>query len=156
METLKASIERGDEPPVGRTAKQVTGFKGRSGRTFRAKLKIAPREDDEGKWRVDFDEEWATGEPPPPREGEAPAAAATEDWSRSAPTQWPPRPADRARAQRGTTRNTRPVRLTAYNRPTPSSPKDTSAFTRNPSSRSPAARGRRSRAVRTRPVHSSA
>jgi DNA topoisomerase-3 len=62
MESLKQSIERGEEPPTGRTAKAVTGFKGRSGRSFRAKLKIVPA--DEGKWRVDFDEEWATGEPP--------------------------------------------------------------------------------------------
>ncbi len=61
MESLKQSIERGEQPPSGRTAKQVTGFKGRSGRTFRAKLKLVPA--DEGKWRADFDEEWATGEP---------------------------------------------------------------------------------------------
>jgi DNA topoisomerase-3 len=47
----------------GRTEKQVTGFRGRSGRTFRAKLKL--HQDDEGKWRVDFDEDWATGAPPP-------------------------------------------------------------------------------------------
>ena len=86
----------------------------------------------------------------------APARPRPRTPSRSAPTQWPPRPADHPQAQRGTTRNTRPVRLTAYNRPTPSSPKDASAFTRNPSSRSPTARGRRSRAVRTRPVQSSA
>ncbi len=63
MESLKASIERGDDPSVGRTAKQVTGFRGRSGRNFRAKLKIEPRADAEGKWKVDFDEEWAK-EPP--------------------------------------------------------------------------------------------
>ncbi|CAN5802715.1 type IA DNA topoisomerase [soil metagenome] len=44
----------------GRTAKQVTGFRGRSGRTFRAKLKLEQGE--EGKWRVDFDEEWARGD----------------------------------------------------------------------------------------------
>jgi DNA topoisomerase-3 len=60
MESLRQSIERGDEPPSGRTAKPVTGFKGRSGRSFRAKLKIVPA--DEGKWRVEFDEEWASGE----------------------------------------------------------------------------------------------
>jgi DNA topoisomerase-3 len=46
----------------GRTEKQVTGFRGRSGRSFRAKLKL--HQDGEGKWRVDFDEEWATGAPP--------------------------------------------------------------------------------------------
>ena len=59
MASLKASLERGDDPPVGRTEKQVPGFRGRSGRTFRAKLKIEPREDEPGKWKVDFDEEWA-------------------------------------------------------------------------------------------------
>src|SRR4051812_2918433 len=58
MESLAASIKRGDASPSGRTAKQVTGFKGRSGRSFRAKLKIERA--DEGKWRVDFDEEWAS------------------------------------------------------------------------------------------------
>jgi DNA topoisomerase III len=35
----------------------VTGFKGRSGRSFRAKLELAQNE--EGKWRVEFDEAWA-------------------------------------------------------------------------------------------------
>jgi DNA topoisomerase-3 len=44
----------------GRTEKQVTGFHGRSGRSFRAKLKL--EQDGEGKWRVDFDEEWANGD----------------------------------------------------------------------------------------------
>ncbi|MBA3748375.1 MAG: DNA topoisomerase 3 [Solirubrobacterales bacterium] len=42
---------------TGRTAKQVTGFKGRSGRSFRAKLALEQSE--EGKWRVEFDEPWA-------------------------------------------------------------------------------------------------
>jgi DNA topoisomerase III len=45
----------------GRTEKPVTGFRGRSGRTFRAKLKL--HQNEEGKWRVDFDEDWATGRP---------------------------------------------------------------------------------------------
>jgi DNA topoisomerase-3 len=49
-----------------KTAKQVTGFKGRSGRTFRAKLAL--EQGDDGKWRVEFDEEWAR-QP----KGEAPA-----------------------------------------------------------------------------------
>jgi DNA topoisomerase III len=40
-----------------RTEKPVTGFRGRSGRTFSAKLKLEQGED--GKWRVEFDEEWA-------------------------------------------------------------------------------------------------
>jgi DNA topoisomerase-3 len=61
IESLKASREAGQDPGVGRTAKAVTGFRGRSGRTFRAKLKLEQVED--GKWRVDFDEEWAK-EPP--------------------------------------------------------------------------------------------
>jgi len=66
MESLKASIDRGDDPRIGRTAKPVTGFRGRSGRNFRAKLKIEPRADAEGKWKVEFDEEWAK-EPPKDR-----------------------------------------------------------------------------------------
>ena len=39
----------------------MTGFRGRSGRTFRAKLRL--EQQDEGKWRVEFDEDWAK-EPP--------------------------------------------------------------------------------------------
>jgi DNA topoisomerase-3 len=57
MASLKASKEAGVDPPVGKTEKQVAGFKGRSGRSFRAKLEM--KQDDEGKWRVEFDEEWA-------------------------------------------------------------------------------------------------
>jgi DNA topoisomerase-3 len=41
----------------GRTEKPVSGFKGRSGRSFSAKLRLEQGED--GKWRVEFDEEWA-------------------------------------------------------------------------------------------------
>jgi DNA topoisomerase III len=59
--SLAASRERGEDPGVGRTEKAVTGFRGRSGRTFRAKLRLEQQE--EGKWRVEFDEEWAK-EPP--------------------------------------------------------------------------------------------
>jgi len=73
MESLKASLERGDEPPIGRTEKQVPGFRGRSGRNFRAKLKIEPRADEPGKWKVDFNEEWAKE---PPKEQDPPAADA--------------------------------------------------------------------------------
>jgi DNA topoisomerase-3 len=63
----------------GFTAKQVTGFKGRSGRSFRAKLALVQSED--GKWRVEFDEPWAKeGGKPPEAEAEAgEAAAAGED-----------------------------------------------------------------------------
>jgi DNA topoisomerase-3 len=61
IESLRHSREAGHDPGVGKTAKAVTGFRGRSGRTFRAKLKLEQVED--GKWRVDFDEDWAK-EPP--------------------------------------------------------------------------------------------
>ncbi len=42
---------------TGRTQKAVSGFKGRSGKSFRARLALAQSED--GKWRVEFDEPWA-------------------------------------------------------------------------------------------------
>src|SRR5215216_4990058 len=61
IESLRVSREAGDEPGVGRTEKAVTGFRSRAGRTFRAKLRL--EQDAEGKWRVEFDEEWAK-EPP--------------------------------------------------------------------------------------------
>src|SRR3954469_5610278 len=80
IESLRASRERGEDPGVGRTEKQVTGFKSRAGRNFRAKLKL--EQDDEGKWRVDFDEEWAREPRPTPPSaadaGEGVAAAAEE------------------------------------------------------------------------------
>jgi len=55
----------------GRTAKAVTGFKGRSGRSFRAKLALMQTED--GKWRVEFDEPWAREGAKPPEGEEQPA-----------------------------------------------------------------------------------
>ena len=59
---------------TGRTAKSVSGFKGRSGRTFRARLALQQAED--GKWRVEFDEPWAKeGAKPPEAESEEAAAA---------------------------------------------------------------------------------
>jgi DNA topoisomerase III len=73
IESLRQSRERGEDPGVGRTEKAVTGFRGRSGRTFRAKLKLAQAE--EGKWRVDFDEEWAKE---PPKEQTEDAAGEAE------------------------------------------------------------------------------
>jgi len=57
----------------GRTAKPVTGFKGRSGRSFRARLALMQTE--EGKWRVEFDEPWAKEGAKPPEQEEAAAAA---------------------------------------------------------------------------------
>jgi DNA topoisomerase-3 len=41
----------------GKTEKPVTGFKGRSGRSFRARLALVQNE--EGRMRVEFDEAWA-------------------------------------------------------------------------------------------------
>jgi DNA topoisomerase III len=60
---------------AGYTANQVTGFRGRSGRNFRARL--AMRQTEDGKWRVEFDEEWAReGAKPPDAESEAGELAA--------------------------------------------------------------------------------
>ncbi len=61
IESLRQSREAGEDPGVGRTEKAVPGFRGRSGRSFRAKLRLESPE--AGKWRVEFDEEWAK-EPP--------------------------------------------------------------------------------------------
>jgi DNA topoisomerase-3 len=92
IENLRASREAGEDPGVGRTAKQITGFRGRSGRTFRAKLKL--EQDSDGKWRVDFDEDWAKEPPKDEQEdaggdgaaapGEAGAEAAAGDGVQAA------------------------------------------------------------------------
>jgi DNA topoisomerase-3 len=61
---------------TGRTEKAVSGFKGRSGRSFRARLALEQSED--GKWRVEFDEPWAregARAPSQPDASEEPAAA---------------------------------------------------------------------------------
>ena len=57
---------------TGRTARPVTGFKGRSGKSFRARLALQQTED--GKWRVEFDEPWAREGAKPP-EGDDAAGA---------------------------------------------------------------------------------
>ncbi len=55
----------------------MTGFRGRSGRSFNAKLELVQNE--EGKWRVEFDEEWARQpRPTPPDEETIPAADAAD------------------------------------------------------------------------------
>jgi DNA topoisomerase-3 len=59
----------------GRTERPVTGFRGRSGRSFRARLTLM--QTPEGKWRVEFDEPWAReGAKPPEAEAEPEQAAA--------------------------------------------------------------------------------
>ena len=83
---------------MGRTEKPVTGFRSRAGRTFRAKLRLESA--GEGKWRVEFDEEWAK-EPPKGQseeeraEAEAGATAST-NGEQPAPAERPePEPAAR-------------------------------------------------------------
>ena len=49
---------------TGRTEKPVTGFKGRSGKSFRSRLAL--QQSEEGKWRVEFDEPWAKEGAKPP------------------------------------------------------------------------------------------
>jgi DNA topoisomerase-3 len=60
---------------TGYTEQAVTGFRGRSGRSFRAHLALSQTE--EGKWRVEFDELWAKEGAKPP-EVDADTAASTE------------------------------------------------------------------------------
>jgi DNA topoisomerase-3 len=62
---------------TGRTAEPVSGFKGRSGRSFRARLALQQAED--GKWRVEFDEPWAReGRAARPPEEDEPEAGPAE------------------------------------------------------------------------------
>jgi DNA topoisomerase-3 len=61
---------------TGRTEKPVTGFKGRSGRSFRARLALMQSE--EGRWRVEFDEPWAREGAKPPDEPAPSEAVAPE------------------------------------------------------------------------------
>jgi DNA topoisomerase III len=77
IESLRLSIEAGEDPPVGRTTKPVTGFRSRAGRNFRAKLAL--QQNEEGKWRVEFDEEWAKGGAAPPAEEDAPTDGAAAE-----------------------------------------------------------------------------
>ncbi|HYV16860.1 MAG TPA: DNA topoisomerase 3 [Conexibacter sp.] len=76
--TLTAAIVR-ELIKTGRTEKAVTGFKGRSGRSFRARLAL--EQTDEGRWRVEFDEPWAREGAKPP---EAEAADATDATAQAA------------------------------------------------------------------------
>jgi DNA topoisomerase-3 len=68
---------------TGYTAQAVTGFRGRSGRSFRAHLALGQTE--EGKWRVEFDELWAKeGAKPPEAEADGESAAAVADGDSAA------------------------------------------------------------------------
>jgi DNA topoisomerase-3 len=62
----------------GFTSAPVTGFKGRSGRSFRARLALQQGGDEEARWRVEFDEPWAKegAKPPEAEEGADEGAAA--------------------------------------------------------------------------------
>ena len=72
--TLPGAVAR-ELIATARTEKPVTGFKGRSGRSFRSRLALMQTE--EGRWRVEFDEPWAReGAKPPEAE---PAAGATDE-----------------------------------------------------------------------------
>jgi DNA topoisomerase-3 len=73
--TLPAAVAR-ELISTGRTEKPVTGFKGRSGRSFRARLALMQTED--GKWRVEFDEPWAREGAVKPPEETAPEGAPAE------------------------------------------------------------------------------
>ena len=86
--SLKESRERGEDPGVGRTAKPVTGFRSRAGRTFRAKLRLEQVE--EGKWRVEFDEDWA--KEPPKGESEEERAEAEVAAAAAKPEPEPAKP----------------------------------------------------------------
>jgi DNA topoisomerase-3 len=82
--TLPVQIAR-ELIKTGYTERAVTGFRGRSGRSFRAHL--AMRQTDDGKWRVEFDEEWAKeGAKPPEAEVESsePTSAKSEDGASAA------------------------------------------------------------------------
>ena len=61
----------------------MTGFKGRSGKSFRARLALQQTED--GKWRVEFDEPWAKegAKPPEAPEGAEPPGADRRGAARS-------------------------------------------------------------------------
>jgi DNA topoisomerase III len=68
---------------TARTARPITGFKGRSGRSFRARLALM--QTDEGRWRVEFDEPWAKEGAKPPEGDDDPATPATADTEAAAP-----------------------------------------------------------------------
>ncbi len=67
---------------TGRTERPVTGFKGRSGKSFRARLAL--QQSEEGRWRVEFDETWARDGFKPPEAEEATADPGAGDGTAQA------------------------------------------------------------------------
>jgi len=72
--TLPGAVAR-ELIATGRTARAVTGFKGRSGKSFRARLALV--QGDDAKWRVEFDEPWAREGAKPPEQEDAAGEAET-------------------------------------------------------------------------------
>jgi DNA topoisomerase III len=70
---LAASVAR-ELIKTGYTERPITGFRGRSGRSFRAHLAL--QQTDEGRWRVEFNEAWAKEGAKPPDQETAPEVAA--------------------------------------------------------------------------------
>jgi DNA topoisomerase-3 len=71
---------------TGYTARPVTGFRSRAGRSFRSRLALEQTPD--GKWRVEFDEPWAKeGAKPPDEETVRPAAEAAAGADAPAPAE---------------------------------------------------------------------
>jgi DNA topoisomerase-3 len=62
---------------TGRTERPVTGFKSRAGKSFRARLALLQNE--EGRWRVEFDEPWAKEGAKPPEADEPASGEATPE-----------------------------------------------------------------------------
>ena len=86
-----AVAARADQDRLHRQ-RPVTGFRGRSGRSFRARLALSQTE--EGKWRVEFDEPWAEEGAKPPEADEQVA-----DGARRRRRDGPRRPSRSARAE---------------------------------------------------------
>ena len=118
--SLKASRERGEDPGVGRTEKAVTGFRGRSGRTFRAKLKLEQPTRASGGWSSTRSGPRSRRSEQAEAEAEAGRAAgggqATSDAETAARAGW--RPAARS----GPGRRAVEGRLRASPKPSPSHP----------------------------------
>jgi DNA topoisomerase-3 len=81
---LSASVVR-ELVKTGYTAQAVTGFRGRSGRSFRAHLALS--QDEQGRWRVEFNEPWVREGAKPPDEEADGAQRAVRGGTRRAVAQ---------------------------------------------------------------------